>query len=185
MDSTVEFTVDPRDVRRNLIITALVGLVVLAGGGLYLQYRLKTPWVWLGMAALALVATVRVAQEARPGGIVLHVAPDAMTLRFGQRETRMPWSEVRAMALSSGGLLMIKPGPGLTVPGRWEQRWWARGAFGRRFLQPTYELFVRPGYPQWSRGVRDWVVVLRVGWFPKDDRERLVELVTRYAGSTA
>jgi hypothetical protein len=43
----------------------------------------------------------------------------------------------------------------------------------------------RSTYPRWSSGVRDWVTVLQVGWFPKADRERLVELVTSYANSAA
>jgi hypothetical protein len=177
MDAVDEFTVAPQDRRRGLMITALVGIPAFGAVGLYSQYRLGTPWVWLGVAALALVVAVRIGRAARPDGIVLRLTPEAMTLRFGRRETRMPWSEVRALAVSGGGQIVIKPGPGLTIPGRWQQRWWARGVFGILPLRSTY--------PRWSSGVRDWVAVFQVGWFPKADRERLVELVTRYAGSTA
>jgi hypothetical protein len=177
MDVTDEFTVDPRDRRRGLMLTALVGLPLVGAFGLYIQYRLRTPWVWLWVGVAVAVAAVRIGLEARPDGIVLRLTPEAMTLRFGTRETRMPWSEVRAMALSRRGQLMIKPGPGLAIPGRWEQRWWARGLFGILPFRSTY--------PRWSSGVRDWVTVLQVGWFPEADQERLVALATRYAGSTA
>jgi hypothetical protein len=183
----VEFEPDPRDRRRNLILTVLIGVPVVAlaliGGTVWIRSQndellnrdvlVIVFWVVGGVATV--VATARFWREARARGIVLQVAPDAMTLTFGGSRTRIPWSDAAAVAVARGGWLMIKPGPGLTVRGRWEQWWLARAIFG--WAGSFY------AYPRWSSGIRGWVDVVNVKWFPAADRERLTDLVTRYANA--
>jgi hypothetical protein len=192
---TVEFAPDPKDRRRNLLIAVLfavfAGLLIVLleyyGDLRYLRHdHHYRPVLWILIAVGVLVGVVRIWQEAGPDGIRLRIAPDAMTLKFGRRETRLPWSDISELTLDRDTWLVVKPGPGLSLPGRWIQSSWLRitiiGLWG---VKGAYELFVRPGYPKWSASYRDRITVLSVRWFPKADRERLVELVTRYANAQA
>jgi hypothetical protein len=183
---TVEFAPDPKDRRRNLLITvpfALVVIAVIVGMGLYGSYGHRTLF-WMLAAVGILAAALRIWQEARPGGIRLRIAPDAMTLTFGGRETRLPWSDISELTLDRDRWLVVKPGPGLSIPGRWVQSQWIRiTIIGQWGIVSAYEMLIRPGYPQWSKSYRDRITVVNVHWFPKADRERLIDLVTRYANA--
>jgi hypothetical protein len=178
-DEAEVFTVDTGKLRRGAAIAGVLSVVlsvIIAVEILNLLPRLRL--VAYAVPVVALVVSVVLGWNVGRRQVRLAVDAERITVDYLGQRTELPWSGIERVELpqrDGRGFVLVTPGPGLELPGKWRQR----GGY-RSFTYSGAAFHTE--FPRWSPSRKGQIEVVGLGWFDPAARAGILAALRRYAG---